>query len=124
MAALLFVPVEEPEAPLFAGEVRAEDASQRFVVAYDAATGTVRLARAAGGAGAGRSLELWAIHEGEAPVSIAVLPEDERFEFVVPEPLRPRFAEATLAITDEPLGGAPGGQPTGPVVAVGGITRL
>jgi anti-sigma-K factor RskA len=124
LAAFIFVAPEQPEAPLFAGEVRAEDASQRFVVTYDPDSGTVRLARAAGGAAPARSLELWAIYEGEDPVSLAVLPQDERFQFVVPEPMRQRFAEATLAISEEPEGGAPGGLPTGPIVAVGGITRL
>jgi anti-sigma-K factor RskA len=41
--------------------------------------------------------------------------------------LEHEYAEQLEGLFDirlEPLGGAPGGQPTGPVVAVGGITRL
>ena len=130
MAAFLFLDLEvfreteQGPAPLYAGEIRAEDGSLRLVAAYDDATGTLRVARAEGGAAPGRALELWAIAEGADPVSLGVLPEGERAVVDVPQALRPGFEAITLAVSDEPPGGSPTGQPTGAVLAVGGITEL
>lgn len=42
----------------------------------------------------------------------------------MPEELRTLVANATLAITDEPAGGAPGGVATGAVVAQAEMRRI
>lgn len=42
----------------------------------------------------------------------------------IPEDLRILVANATLAITDEPAGGAPGGVATGPIVAQAEMRRI
>jgi anti-sigma-K factor RskA len=74
-------------------------------------------------AGPNQSYELWLIPaEGGAPLSVAVLGSlDARF--TVPAVHLDRLrAGATLAISTEPAGGSPTGQPTGPVILAGRIS--
>lgn len=71
----------------------------------------------------GRVLELWLIAGAAAPVSLGLLP-DVPVRFAITPDLRPRLAGATLAITDEPPGGSPTGQPTGAILAAGPLNQL
>jgi anti-sigma-K factor RskA len=71
----------------------------------------------------GRVLELWLIAGDDAPVSLGVLPDGPVRLAIAPD-LRPRLAGATLAISDEPPGGSPTGQPSGAVLATGPLTEL
>ena len=72
----------------------------------------------------GRDRELWIIPEGQQPVSLGVLRGGATERRVVPAELTPHFsAGATLALSDEPTGGSPTGQPTGPVIAAGSLSR-
>lgn len=122
----LTVPGTAPVAPMpvLMSEIAAEDQSLRLVAVYDAGSGDLRLSRTAGQAASGRVLELWAIAEGAAPVSLGVLPADPSGRLTVPPSLRPQMAALTLAVSDEPPGGSPTGAPTGAVLAVGSITSL
>lgn len=71
----------------------------------------------------GHAHELWLIAEGAAPVSLGVVPPGPPVTLVLPEALRAAVGPGTvLAISDEPAGGSPTGQPTGPVLAAGPIT--
>lgn len=75
--------------------------------------------------GPGRSFELWALPEEGAPQSLGVLPAVG----VAKVPLRAPSGEAlarvpTLAISVEPAGGSPTGQPTGPVLYTGTVERF
>jgi anti-sigma-K factor RskA len=70
----------------------------------------------------GRDLELWTIPAGGGrPEPLGVIPAAGRL--VVSNPPAAVTAGATLAISVEPIGGSPTGQPTGPVVFVGTIIR-
>lgn len=113
-----------PEAgPSLRAEIVAEDRALVMVAGYDAARAELRLDRQAGQAAPGRALELWLIAGEAAPVSLGVLPDDAQARITVPQALRDRLAAgAVLAVSDEPLGGSPTGQPTGAVLAVGAIT--
>ncbi|SDZ09357.1 Anti-sigma-K factor RskA [Jannaschia faecimaris] len=64
----------------------------------------------------GRALQLWLIAGDAAPVSLGVLPDQERLVIPAPEGLA---AGVILAVSDEPLGGSPTGQPTGAVLVAG-----
>lgn len=67
---------------------------------------------------AGRALELWAVNAGATvPVSLGLLPGSGRARITVP----PR-AGTQLLVSQEPAGGSPTGQPTGPVVYAGLLT--
>ncbi|GIX12654.1 MAG: hypothetical protein KatS3mg118_0613 [Paracoccaceae bacterium] len=75
-----------------------------------------------GAAAPGRAMELWLIPEGApAPVSLGVLPQTGTLRRAIAPALARQLAGATLAISDEPPGGSPTGQPTGAVLATGRI---
>ena len=72
----------------------------------------------------GRDFELWLIQGDRAPISLGVMPHQGQAAMPIPEDLRILVANATLAITDEPAGGAPGGVATGPIVAQAEMRRI
>jgi anti-sigma-K factor RskA len=66
----------------------------------------------------GRALQLWALPAGgTVPISLGVLPPDGRAQLRAPA-----SAGTQLLLSDEPAGGSPTGQPTGPVRYQGAIT--
>ena len=102
-----------------------EDAPETPVarIALDPEAGrlTVRLTGLA--PGPGRAHELWLIEEGADPVSLGLLRPGAAVTLPLPPALRGAVAPGTLlAISDEPEGGSPTGQPTGAVLAAGPIT--
>jgi anti-sigma-K factor RskA len=102
----------------------ASDAGQAaYLASIDTAHARVRVMPVpAAPDAAGRVPELWLIPAGEAPRSLGVIDTAQAREIEVPADLkRALVAGSVLAITLEPPGGAPGGIPTGPVVAKGGI---
>ncbi len=102
-----------------------EGSGVKFVALYDSATGTVRLTALSGEAVPERDFELWAIQGGHNPVSMGVVPVNARSEVTIsPEILKGWGEGSVLAITLEPKGGSPSGNPTGPVVAKGAITQI
>ncbi len=125
-AFLAFVPADlTGPPPLFVSEISSDDQSLRVLAVIDAAAHTVRITRTSGDAATGRSLELWGIPaDGQPPVSFGVLPGTETAEFIVPDALLGKAVGLTLAISDEPEGGSPTGQPTGAVLALGPVTAL
>ncbi|WP_321880196.1 anti-sigma factor [Paraburkholderia bannensis] len=69
---------------------------------------------------AGRATELWLIPPGEKPVPLGVFPADAPATLTLSADVAARVsARAVLAVSIEPPGGSPTGQPTGPVVATG-----
>jgi anti-sigma-K factor RskA len=72
-----------------------------------------------------RSMELWLIPAGDRPHSLGLISPGQPVRLNVPPNLVSRVnTETTLAVSLEPLGGSPTGQPTGPVVASGKLTDL
>ncbi|MCG8393699.1 MAG: anti-sigma factor [Pseudomonadales bacterium] len=69
-------------------------------------------------AAAGRDYELWLLPESGAPVSLTVLPTgDTQLQIqLTDQQVRELLQSRSLAISLEPAGGSPTGQPTGPVV--------
>ena len=118
-AILYFQPTGQPAGPLHVAEIDAEDGTLTVVALYDAKTGLLTLNRSEGGAADNRALQLWLIAGDNAPVSLGVLPAERRSTHAIPVDLRRAFAGAVLAISDEPAGGSPTGQPTGAVLATG-----
>ncbi|MBA3563321.1 MAG: anti-sigma factor [Gammaproteobacteria bacterium] len=68
--------------------------------------------------GAGRSYEAWMLPaDGSAPISMGVLPESGTGESLLAAEKFAALARASgLAVSLEPEGGSPTGQPTGPVL--------
>jgi anti-sigma-K factor RskA len=112
-----------PAAPAYRAELVAQDGDLRLAAAYDAEAGTLFVAREGAAAPDGRALELWIIAGDDAPVSLGVLPDDPATVVVVAPELRAALDGAVLAVSDEPAGGSPTGQPTGAVLATGALTE-
>jgi anti-sigma-K factor RskA len=71
---------------------------------------------------ADRSTELWLIPQGGKPISVGVFsPADPKRIHLDKALLDQLGPTAALAVSVEPSGGSPTGQPTGPVVAKGAI---
>lgn len=131
-AALLRSPAPPPPAPPTSAPivVAAEPAIVLLTGARDAGVVAISVDRAAGrlrasstGLAIGaHAAELWVIPADQHPRSLGVIRTngvDARSE---PAPLRALLAAgATLAISVEPAGGSPTGQPTGPVILTGKI---
>lgn len=69
-----------------------------------------------------RSLQLWLIPPGEKPQSLGLIEHPARQQVVVTN--MPLASLPTLAISLEPRGGSPTGQPTGPVLYSGKLIPL
>ncbi|MFK3889240.1 anti-sigma factor domain-containing protein [Sphingomonas sp. NPDC079357] len=92
------------------------------VAIVEPALGSVRLTRGID-APDDRDGQLWRIPAGGKPVSLGLLPRGDAREVRVARADLPAIG-STLAISIEPRGGSPTGQPTGPVVAAGTLERL
>ena len=72
-----------------------------------------------------KSMELWLIPPGDKPHSLGLIDPNRPVTIKVPKDLlRAVSNEAVLAVSLEPLGGSPTGQPTGPVIANGKLASL
>jgi len=111
-----------PAAPPLMAALRASDSGPVYLVrlAADGRRLTIRPSSAA--AGDDTVPQLWLIPADGTPRSLGVIAEAGPSEVTIPAALaadvRP---DATLAVSREPVGGSPTGQPTGPVVAVGSL---
>lgn len=96
-----------------------QSAAPAMLVTYDPRQGMLTLRRVgAFREPADRSLQLWALPPGAAPRSLGVLPAGERM--TVPLAEGQMRGVPALAVSLEPLGGAPAGSgPTGPVLFTG-----
>ncbi|BDD94334.1 anti-sigma-K factor RskA [Pandoraea cepalis] len=71
---------------------------------------------------AGRATELWLIPRNAKPIPLGVFASDQPASMTLsPQILAQMDSNAVLAVSVEPPGGSPTGQPTGPVVATGAI---
>ncbi len=108
--------------PTLTAEIAAEDRSLVYAVRFEPALDRLDVTRTVGSPEADRVHELWLIAEGApAPVSLGVLPEDGRASLALPGALSAAVAGGMLAVSDEPPGGSPTGQPTGAVLALGAV---
>ena len=117
-----FVP--EDQARLVA-LLSAEGSTVSYLAVYEPKTGAVALSRVGAAQQGDRDFELWFINKDKAAVSMGVIPHGETAHVELSDALRREVhAGATLAISDEPKGGSPTGQATGPVVAVGELKNI
>ncbi|MBB3992832.1 anti-sigma-K factor RskA [Sulfitobacter undariae] len=129
LAAFLGVQQLGPETPpaagpLYATQLMGDGVPLQVLAVLDARQGDVALSRVAGREAEGRSFELWAIVPDTPPISLGIMQEGATMRVALPENLRSRGAEITLAITDEPAGGSPNGVPTGDVLAASALVAI
>jgi anti-sigma-K factor RskA len=98
---------------------------RHFVATVDAKRNAIAVVPAAYTADATRVPELWLIPADGKPRPLGILRADQAVSIPVPAALAPLTAQnAVLAVSLEPPGGSPTGQPTGPVIATGKLTNL
>jgi anti-sigma-K factor RskA len=99
--------------------------SRHFVATIDARSGSVAVVPASFSADATREPELWLIPADGKPRPLGMLRADRSVTITIPAELRAYATrDAVLAVSLEPPGGSPTGQPTGPVIATGKLTSL
>jgi anti-sigma-K factor RskA len=123
-----FVATRQPPptvvAPLVAA-INLDDGKPAFVATIDRARGTMIVMPIAAVIPADKVPELWLIPPGDKPHSLGVVDVSHPISITIPAALRDAITlQAAVAISIEPHGGSPTGQPTGPVIAKGGIASL
>lgn len=109
----------------YIAEIKSEADDLRLASAFDAGQNQLKFNRVVGQAKANRALEIWLIAEGGKPISLGLVPDEKSFAISLTAELAAKMSpSALLAISDEPLGGSPTGQPTGDVLALGKITQI
>jgi len=117
-------PAPQPETRLVAS-LAADNSPVKYLAVYDAARHEVGLSLVSGDRGAGKDFELWMIEGKNAPVSMGVIPVGQTARMAVTPAVQQKLAQgAVLAVSLEPTGGSPTGQPTGPVVAAGDLKGI
>jgi anti-sigma-K factor RskA len=112
-----------PSAPLVAA-LGSDTGNAAITARYDAGSGELLLTPVALDTGA-LYPELWVIPADGKARSLGMMASDKPTQVTVNAELRTFMEQgATLAITPEPAGGAPGGKATGPVIASGKITTI
>lgn len=97
----------------------------RYLAVYDTGRHEVALAHLSGARAAGHDFELWLIEGGNLPLSLGVIPVGSATHLrLAPAVWDKLTSDAVFAISLEPAGGSPTGQPTGPVVASGAIRPI
>ncbi|WP_036257382.1 anti-sigma factor [Methylocapsa aurea] len=91
-----------------------------LIVRVDLASGSVFIRPVAAEAPSGKSLELWYIGAGKAPKSMGLVAKDP---IKMPLPTGASLEKASFAVTVEPEGGSPTGDPTGPIVYSGQLIK-
>lgn len=124
-ANMLRQPVTPGPQPQLVASLAADGSAVHFLAVYNPQTGTVGLSHVAGDRGDGKDFELWMIEGQNAPVSMGVIPVGATTHVAVDATSKAKLAAgAVLAISLEPTGGSPTGQPTGPVVAAGDLKSI
>jgi anti-sigma-K factor RskA len=118
-------PPVEGEARLISALASSPGSDVTLLAELEPQAAVLNINRTSGAAPPGRSLELWMIEEGGTPESLGVLPDAPRARVPLTREQAARIGPGTtLAITDEPAGGSPTGQPSLPPVAAGTVSEL
>ena len=114
-------PLLQPSAPMFAALSHGKEAPMPAI--YDPAASTVRLPGPMP-IPVGHSAQLWAIADGGKPVPLGLFRVVGATVIADAKSAAMMKPGTMLAISLEPVGGSPTGQPTGPVVASGMLSRI
>lgn len=114
-------PPELVEGSRYVAVLQSEGPGPAFIASVDLARGMISVRPVSATTPAGKSYELWALGAGrDKPQSLGVIAADFR---IPAEALgtvdSAALGETTFAVSLEPEGGSPTGQPTGPVMFTG-----
>ena len=117
-------PVPAPQ-PGLVSTLAQDNGNAGFVAAVDRDTGMMTVTPLMAPPDDGRVQEMWVIPNGQKPISLGVLDASKPQAHKLPANLLAAIStDAIFAVTLEPPGGAPGGNPTGPIIAKGSIALL
>jgi anti-sigma-K factor RskA len=122
LAVLLYLSTASQQAALVAS---IEGNGQRiFVAVIDVKRAAITVVPAAYRPDPTRVPELWLVPPGGKPLPLGVLPSDRPTQIALPATFADAKRDAGLAVSLEPPGGSPTGQPTGPVIGSGKLTNM
>jgi len=123
LAVLLYLSTASQQAALVAS---IEGGGQRiFVAVIDVKRAAITVVPAAYRPDPTRVPELWLVPSGSKPLPLGVLPSDRPTQIAIPATFADQARrDAGLAVSLEPPGGSPTGQPTGPVIGSGKLTNM
>jgi anti-sigma-K factor RskA len=129
LAGMVYLGTRVPQAPpreaLLATLSGTQTKMPNFVATVGADGGSLTIVPAALLTTDKRSMELWLIPQGGKPASLGLIAAGQPVRINIPaELLKQVGSGATLAVSLEPPGGSPTGQPTGEVIAAGSLSRL
>jgi anti-sigma-K factor RskA len=126
LAALIYIGAISPSRAPLVAQLGAEGGKTGFVAAVNPGGGMLTIVPAALlSAEEQKAMELWLIPPGDKPHSLGLIDPSKPVTIKVPQDLLSRVnKEAVLAVSLEPPGGSPTGQPTGPVIANGKLAQL
>jgi anti-sigma-K factor RskA len=117
--------VASTPAPMMIATLSSPQTDASLSVAYDPQRASMLVTPGRLEGTAGHAHQLWIIPPDGAPVSLGMVRPGAPLRMTVPAQLTQHFrTRATLAISVEPAGGSPTGQPTGPVIASGALTTI
>jgi anti-sigma-K factor RskA len=123
LAVLLYLNVASQQAALVA--FIEGDGQRIFVAVIDVKRAVIAVVPAAYRPDPTRVPELWLIPPGSKPLPLGVLPSDRPTQIAISATFADRARQdADLAVSLEPPGGSPTGQPTGPVIGSGKLTNM
>lgn len=125
LATILLMPGQLPvsdAAPDYQAQLVSEDETLQVIARLEGRDMEVALEQ--GSANEGRDLEIWWIKpDGSAPISLGLVPRSGSTRMELPEGVEPDSG-IKIALSDEPSGGSPTGEATGPIVAIADLTSL
>jgi anti-sigma-K factor RskA len=125
IGALTFIAISPATHAPMVATLGASNGQPTFVAAIDADGASLTIVPAALLTADPRAMELWLIPAGDKPHSLGLIEPRRPVRLEVPRDLVGRItADSALAVSMEPVGGSPTGQPTGPVIASGQLTSL
>jgi anti-sigma-K factor RskA len=126
MAGLVYLARVPSLGPPLLAQLNAESGQASFVAAVNKGGDSLTIVPAALLSGdQQKAFELWLIPPGDKPHSLGLIDPTKPVRITVPESLLPQVnRDAVLAVSLEPPGGSPTGQPTGPVIANGKLASL
>lgn len=129
-AAFVFIAVQRPPAapagkPMVVA-IRHDDGSPAYSATFDAQRSMLVLMPLDGSAGDdGRVPQLWLIPSSDGkPRSLGVIDRRNAMMMRLSPAMRDAIAGGVMAVSLEPAGGSPTGQPTGPVIAKGNVVGI
>lgn len=118
------VTTAQPAAAPMVVSLRHDDGTMAYTATVDPDTGVITLIPAFMPEDQ-RVPELWMIDSTGTPHSLGVVGRDHAMRVLMPKQfLSQTKPDTVFAVSMEPAGGSPTGQPTGPVVAKGSLVRL